>query len=435
MGEGKTFFVNKKSFPFPQPPIPFQKKLFICYSFLSPFSPNIRPIENTFLIQNFIYSPQVAYFSKTHLFREGAAQRCCEATRKRHPRGNKGVWGGLSPPTNSSMHIFITGATGFIGRHTVPVLLSCGHDVTALVRGSAPLPPKVRQVRGDFVTGEGLAEGLKGVDVVIHAAGVLFGRGAEAYFANTRGAVVLGQAMERAGTGKLVFVSSLAASGACVDGIKLTADGRYLEDLGIGEGLPVSVYGRSKLQAEQVLAACGNIKENMVVVRPPAVYGGGDRGLLPWFKSAKGGVLALYGSGEQPLSTLFVEDMVQALVCCIQPEARGVYHLDDGGNTTQKGFGLAMGEAMVRMGLRKSLPKTVAFPMPLVWLGARLCGFGAKLGMQPGWFNPDKYKELREPGWKSNCGKIAELGFKPQVGLAEGMEKTLTAYKKSGLIG
>ncbi len=332
------------------------------------------------------------------------------------------------------MHIFITGASGFIGRHLVPVLLSQGHSVTALVRRSGSAPEGVREVRGDFVTGEGVEEGLKGVDAAVHTAGVLFGKTPKAYTANVSGAAMLGQAMERAGVRKLVFVSSLAASGSSVDGVKLVGDGRKLESLGVGEGLPVSGYGLSKLQAEQVLAAYGGLRDNLVVLRPPAVYGGGDKGLLPWFKSAQKGVLALYGGGEQPLSVLHVEDVVQAIGCCLKAEAKGVYHLDDGGKVTQKSFGLAMGQAMVDMGLRKSLPKTIKFPMPLVWVGAGISGLGARLGMQPGWFNPDKYRELREPGWKAKCGKIRELGFTPQVGLAEGMGKSVALYRELGCL-
>ena len=60
------------------------------------------------------------------------------------------------------MKVFLTGATGFVGRHMVARLLERGHSVRALVR-TIPTQPKaqtqVEYVRGDVVSGEGLDAG------------------------------------------------------------------------------------------------------------------------------------------------------------------------------------------------------------------------------------------------------------------------------------
>src|ERR1700755_1572753 len=70
------------------------------------------------------------------------------------------------------MTIAITGATGFVGRVVVPLLLAQGHCVRALVRGGGPALP-VQTIVGDLLQPESLAELMRGADGVIHlAAGI-----------------------------------------------------------------------------------------------------------------------------------------------------------------------------------------------------------------------------------------------------------------------
>src|SRR4030081_2777557 len=67
--------------------------------------------------------------------------------------------------------VLITGGTGQLGRAVVPRLVSSGHDVRLLSRQDRPSRPDgVEAVRGDVLTGDGLARAVSGVDVVVHCA-------------------------------------------------------------------------------------------------------------------------------------------------------------------------------------------------------------------------------------------------------------------------
>lgn len=328
-------------------------------------------------------------------------------------------------------HIFITGGTGFVGSHLLPLLADAGASVIVLVRPTSDishLPTSVKTVQVSLTDSAGLSEAIRGSDTVIHMAALLFGLGWQDYLsANARAAASLAEACSRLGKDgprRFIHVSSLSAAGPCC-----TEEGVSEADA----GLPVSAYGWSKRLAENILRA--SLGDRLVIVRPPIIYGSGDRGMLPVYKGLQKGLAVLPGlSGKFPVSAMHVRDVAQAIMLCCQDRASGVYHLNDGRVYSMKDIYLAASRAIGRK------PRILRLPLWFMGLTAVLCtaaGYAArKLGAKraPNW-NIDKFREARQCGWTGSSARISsELGFEPSVDLDEGMSETMAGNHRMGLL-
>ncbi|WP_372787806.1 NAD(P)H-binding protein [Paraconexibacter sp.] len=114
--------------------------------------------------------------------------------------------------------VLLTGVTGYVGGMLLPVLLEAGHEVRCLVRRPerADLPADVEVVKGDVLTGEGLAEALEGVDAayyLVHSMG-RGGGGGDFADRDKRAADTFGAAAARAGVERVIYLGGLEAGGA-----------------------------------------------------------------------------------------------------------------------------------------------------------------------------------------------------------------------------
>ena len=351
------------------------------------------------------------------------------------------------------VRVLLTGGTGFVGRHLLPQLLRAGARVTCLTRASshtAGLPEGVAVAQADLGSGRGLTEALEGQDVVIHMAALLFGLGWQDYLrANARAAACLAEAIRQAdasaakrgqrGIQRLVLVSSQAATGPCG-----TAPG--VDDHALPA--PVSAYGWSKVLSEQILGRA--LGDRMVTLRPPIIYGSGDKGLLPVFKGVMRGVAVSPGFGREfPVSAIHARDMGQAVICACRPDAQGVYHLNDGQAHNMSVFCCAMGQAVDKaLNRPPRAVHVIHMPLPIMALTAGLssafgivadallgrlpASFGGRLRRAPNW-NLDKYREARQAGWLSEGSRIRrELGFTPCMCLEAGMDEAVEGYRREG---
>ena len=211
--------------------------------------------------------------------------------------------------------VALTGATGFIGRYLLKELPKRGYRLRVLLRRPTTLPQgRAGAVIGDLARPYNMAEALAGVDAVIHTAGLaatMTGVPEDDYrLFNTEATVGFAKAAQRAKIKRFVFLSSIRAQSGP------TADGMLTEER---EPRPTDAYGRSKLAAEQGLAATGL---DWVALRLALVYGPGVEGnMAKLIKLARSPYpLPLAGlKGEHSL--LGLDNLVEAVDTVLAAEA------------------------------------------------------------------------------------------------------------------
>lgn len=189
------------------------------------------------------------------------------------------------------MRIYLTGATGFIGQHLVRAMRARGWEVLALVRDPQGAPARwlsqqgCALLEGNVTRVDGLAQSMRGADVVVHSAGV-YELGANAaerirmQQVNVDGThYVLGAALA-AGIPRTVYVSTVWALGpsghppetALPKDETQSHDGNYL-----------SAYERSKTEAHQAALAWRAQGLPLVIAMPNAVVGANDHAVFGYF--------------------------------------------------------------------------------------------------------------------------------------------------------
>ena len=294
--------------------------------------------------------------------------------------------------------IALTGATGFIGRHLLSELPRAGIRVRALLRRPAALPPETSgAVVGDLTRPRDMAAALRGVDAVVHSAGLahaMSGRPEDDYRAlNTEATVALARAAERAGVGRFVFLSSIRAQvGPSAPGPVREAD----------EPVPTDAYGRSKLAAERALA---ELDLDWAALRPVVVYGAG----------AKGNVAALLAAARLPVPLPFgalpgrrslvsagaLADAVALILRAPGALRRPFLVAEPGPPTVPEMI------AALRAGLGRR-PGLLPLPAAILGLGARLAGRG------------EAFERLTGSLVARSEGLDA-LGWRPRTTTAEGL--------------
>ncbi len=228
------------------------------------------------------------------------------------------------------MRLAVSGGTGFVGSHFIETALAAGHEVRALTRRNQQPRPQLQWVEGSLEEGDSLNRLVEGSDSVVHIAGVINARDAAGFAAGN----VTGTANILAATGarRFVHVSSLAAREP-----------------------RLSLYGASKAKAEELVEASA---ADWAVVRPPAVYGPGDKETLELFKMAKLRLMLLPPEGR--VSMIHVADLCRLLLAlaeAVQP-SRETYEPGDGraGGWSHKRLARALGDAVGRRNLALSVP-------------------------------------------------------------------------------
>jgi dihydroflavonol-4-reductase len=323
----------------------------------------------------------------------------------------------------------VTGATGFVGTNLVSELLARGWSVRCLVRNS-DRAATLAAIGAELATGslqnfDSLASAVTDTDVVFHVAGRVAAIKRQDFFLdNVEGT----RAVMKAAAGEstpptVVYVSSLAAGGPSVIGTPLR------ESL---HGTPVSAYGESKLAAEQAATEFAG-RVPLSIVRPPVVFGPGDRNSLQLFKT----VLAMQvhlipGYRTMPMSIVHVADLGAGLIeiaergsrVTIANPSQGIYYITSGPTITYAEMG--------RLAARSLGRRVFVLPTPKIIF--RLVGgigeIAGRIRRQPGLINWDKMREATASGWECSDDKLrSELNYNPPLSIEQRFIDTATWYR------
>ncbi len=309
--------------------------------------------------------------------------------------------------TRSQEPVLLTGATGFIGRRLQALLSRQGHKVRALVRPDSPnrdsLLPQVEVIEGKLDDAQVLACAVSGISAAIYAAGSVRGRNAADFeAANVNGVGFLIDAINRSGSETpLLLISSLAASRPSL-----------------------SDYSCSKLLGEECLRQ--RATGPWSIIRPSAVYGPGDREMLPLLKLARRGWALQLGPDGQRVNLVHADDLCAAVAAWLEhwQVCRGqTYALDDGqaGGYTWQEIIEAAGAATFR---RVRVPQTLlkAIGRTNLWLSAVTRHITGNRPM----LTPGKVNELTQSTWLCDNEPFTRAtGWRPRISLSEGIQLTL----------
>jgi nucleoside-diphosphate-sugar epimerase len=224
------------------------------------------------------------------------------------------------------MRIGITGATGFVGSHLIRHFAAKGHQVIAYGRNENP--PQLLNKYAHYISWNldnyVIPQKFKG-DVFIHAAGFVdfWGSYKDMYKTNVEGTV---NALEVAKNAKhFIYISTASVYDSFTDKYKVAEEIDY-------PIIHANNYAKTKTEAEKVIIQHQNKFEKVTIVRPHAIYGPGDRTLIPRILSSLTYNKAIViGSGKNMISITHVGNICYGLSLIINSKIHGlkIYNLTD----------------------------------------------------------------------------------------------------------
>ena len=307
--------------------------------------------------------------------------------------------------------VLVTGASGFVGRHLSPLLARDGWQVRRAVRSLPSSHDDV--VIGSMGPNTDWSTALAGVEAVVHLAARVHHPNEEHsnelyHEVNTEGTLHLARSASRAGVRQFVFVSTVLVHGRSNDGRAPFSEADLLT--------PQGTYGFSKAAAEaglKILAQQADM--NIAVIRPPLVYGSGAKGNFALLvRAVKLGTPLPFAAIANRRAFLSVENLASFVSWLLSnPDGRfEIFLVADAEQVSTPDFIRRIARAM---GSRSRL-----FPLPTFLLSKLLTISGRQ-----------DTRDSLIGSLELDLSKAASRGWKPQVTLDEGLQRTFSA-RESG---
>lgn len=322
------------------------------------------------------------------------------------------------------MKAFVTGGTGFIGSHLVDTLIENQKfsEIRCLVRSNEKWLKgnEYIKVPGDLHDISTLKEAVAHVDVIFHAAGVVKAPSWQQFeHANVEATEHLLRVAQKQGVKKIVVLSSLAAAGPSLENGTPRSEQDPME--------PVSMYGRSKKQMEEMIQRVATEDQSVTILRPSAVYGPREDQIYSFFKMVDKHICPIIGDGEHPkISMVYVLDVIQGMLQAAEQQEPGVHTYFISGkqlhtwNEIRETSTKVLGKKAIPIYIKPSVVKNIA---GMVEKAASFFGTYPVI-------NREKANELVLE-WTCRIDKAQqELDFNPKYSLAEGISRTIHWYKR-----
>jgi nucleoside-diphosphate-sugar epimerase len=331
------------------------------------------------------------------------------------------------------MKALVVGGTGFLGSYIADELLRKGFEVRATTRQKSASELKnvtvtqgVEYIYADVLEPDSMIPAMHGVDFVFTCFGLLGKWGVPDQ--DYRNVNVLGlQNVLNAIPGKqirqLIHISSAGVLGPLPNTV--VADESYPFN-------PSNIYERTKCEAEEkVIRHAGQHGVPFTIIRPEFVYGPGDMHVFGLFRAVKDHKFLFIGKGESLLHPTYVDDFVRGVFLCIGNKiALGKTYLITGRQAVSvRELSTAIASATdVRM-------PSIGIPTWIAFTAARAFESVAKIvNHREPLLTRARVKFFTE-NRAFDCSRARqELGYAPEVGLDEGIRRTVAWYREKGLL-
>ena len=323
------------------------------------------------------------------------------------------------------MTTLVTGASGFVGGQLIRRLQREGYRVRAFAR-PVPSADALRQQgfevsTGDIRDAQAIDRAMAGCDTVFHVAALYRSDNvADQEFrdVNVEGTRHVLDAAQRQGVRRVVHVSTAGVHGHIANP---PADETY----SFG---PRDAYQQSKLDGELLAQRYFANGLAGAIVRPVGIYGPGDTRFLKLFKAIQRGYFVMLGDGQTLYHMTYIDDLVDGMLLCAQrPEAPGQAFIIGGGDV------VTIGELARRIAqaLGVSQPR---WRMPL-WpfeAAAPICQRVCRaISVEPPLY-PRRLEFFTDDRAFSIDKAKRLLGYRPTIGLDEGIRRTIQWYREQG---
>jgi nucleoside-diphosphate-sugar epimerase len=318
------------------------------------------------------------------------------------------------------MHILITGGTGFLGQHLAKALLIQGHQISLLGRNFRDVQPLLAAgatpIMADLRNTDAVRQACKHCDVVYHvgALSAAWGRRNDFFAINVGGTEAVVAGCCEHGVKRLLYVSSPSVVFDGKDQLNATEAVMYPRRF-------ASIYSLTKKLGEDHIHAAPSSLET-VILRPKAIFGPGDRSLLPQLiAAARRKRLPQIGAGTNLVDLTYVENVAHALVLALDsPDAVGqTYTITNGEHVNLWAVILLV---LQRLDLPTNL-RQISLPLALA-AAAAMEARAALTGQEPLLTRYSAAILGRTQTYDISAAQ-RDLGYVPLVSVAQGIEHTL----------